>query len=129
MKTADRIVKLVRHNPQVSCSELCRMLGITSPSNVHYHIKRLQKRGLIEWSGKFRTRGPESPERQEQRRQRGDAQMPRYTKAEMAERIEMVARKAESAAAVGCDAADAHEDVVRFIHRIQVRRLTAHKIG
>ena len=56
----DRIYEYLREvNPQQgyapSVREICEAVGLKSPSTVHFHLKRLQERGLIE-KGDFKGR-------------------------------------------------------------------------
>jgi predicted transcriptional regulator len=46
--TREKIVGLVHANPRISVHELAETLGIKSASNIHYHIRRLEAKGLIE---------------------------------------------------------------------------------
>jgi len=50
-----------------SVREICEAVGLKSPSTVHFHLKRLQERGLIE-KGDFKGRAIVLTERQEKDR-------------------------------------------------------------
>lgn len=50
-----------------SVREICRAVGLKSPSTVHFHLKRLQEQGLIE-KGDFKGRAIVLTERQEKNR-------------------------------------------------------------
>ena len=48
---SEKIMKLVRRDPSMSLKELCKLVGLQSTSNVFYHIQRLEKKGLVHWTG------------------------------------------------------------------------------
>ena len=91
---SEKIMKLVRRDPSMSLKELCKLVGLQSTSNVFYHIQRLEKKGLVHWTGS-RAHINQS-ERAKKRHANGLIALRKMTKAEEQARIEMVARKALS---------------------------------
>lgn len=109
----EMIVKLVNENPHISVLELAERVGIKSSSNVHYHIRRLMKAGRIQWLGTVKMRGKNLPEHMANRWEKGLVKLRKMSRQEEAERIEMVARKAEGAGKNGEE--DPGDDVVRIV--------------
>lgn len=110
--TKEKIVRLVNANPKISVKEIAKIIGIQNSSNIHYHIRRLEKAGRIHWQGTIFNRGKNLPEHMAKRWEKGLVKLPRLTQAEQDARIEMVARKAEGAGKSG--ELDPGDDVVRF---------------
>jgi hypothetical protein len=48
---SERIMKLVKRDPSLSLKALCKLVNLRSTSNVFYHIQRLEKAGLVHWTG------------------------------------------------------------------------------
>ena len=46
--TRERIVKIVQAYPTMPLKKIADILGIQSPGNIHYHIRRLEDQGRIE---------------------------------------------------------------------------------
>jgi SOS-response transcriptional repressor LexA len=91
---SERIMKLVKRDPSLSLKALCKLVNLRSTSNVFYHIQRLEKAGLVHWTGS-RAHINHS-ERAKQRHKNGLIALRKMTKAEERARIEMVAKKALS---------------------------------
>ena len=111
-QTKEKIVKLINEDPTITLKALTEKIGIKNASNIHYHIRKLEKDGLIHWQGTLFNRGKNLPSAMQKRWEKGLVKLPRLTQAEQDARIEMVARKAEGAGKTGEQ--DPGDDVVRF---------------
>lgn len=49
-KTDEKIIVLIKQNPGITKEKLAEILGITL-DGIKYHIKRLNKSGVIRWKG------------------------------------------------------------------------------
>lgn len=110
--TKEIIVKLVNANPAITVKELAEKIGIQNTSNIHYHIRRLEKAGRIHWQGTLFNRGRNLPEHMAKRWEKGLVKLPRHTREEEEALIEKVVRKAQGSGKNGEE--DPGDDVVRF---------------
>lgn len=51
---ADKIIKIVIATPQITKSELANLCGMTV-DGIRYHLSKMRKAGMIEWSGNSRN--------------------------------------------------------------------------
>jgi SOS-response transcriptional repressor LexA len=125
----EKIAELVNANPRISLKELAEAVHIDNTSNIHYHIRRLEKKGLVQWQGSVRKHAPQSERAKQLRWNKGFVRLPKMTLQQLNERIEMVAKKAEGAGLTG--EPDPSEDVVRIIRGRLFRndRIRANRIG
>ena len=110
--TKEKIVKLVNENPFISVNELAEKIGIHNSSNMHYHLRRLEKAGRIHWQGTVKNRGKNLPSAMAKRWEKGLVKLPRHTPEEEAELIEKVVQKAQGSGKNGEE--DPGDDVIRF---------------
>jgi SOS-response transcriptional repressor LexA len=131
MKTRDLVLQLVRANPHVSLKELCEAACIQNPSNIQFHLDKLQAAGLIRWQDMpIMKRRVSEQKKRLLRWQRGDVPLRKMSKAEQDARIEMVTRKAKLHERIGSEVPESNDDAIRgsYGHH-QLRHLTARKIG
>lgn len=128
--TRERIVKIVQAYPTMPLKEIADRLGIQSPGNIHYHIRRLEDQGRIKWLGTApKRRRPEGAKRKRSRWERGDVKLPRLSAERQAELIEQVVRNAQGSGKEGEEFVG--EDVVRIARGKLFRndRMRASRIG
>jgi len=127
--TWKRIVEAVDANPQITMSELCKVVHISNSSNILYHLRRLEANGLLKGTalnGQLTARRKVGARKTDKRWSRGEYPMPKMSKAEEKERIEMVVAKAKSS-----EQSVISEDVIRNVPGRLFRndRLRAVRIG
>lgn len=95
-KTSERLIKLVQADPTLSLEQLRIRLQLSSTSNVHYHLRRLQAAGKIQWRGSVRRRGNETPANRQRRLERGDVPLPKLTEAQLQRNMNRVVAQAQA---------------------------------
>ena len=111
-QTEEKIVKLVNEDPTISLKALAEKIGIQNASNIHYHIRKLEAAGRINWKGVMYSRGKKLPSTLRKRWEKGLVKLPRHTREEEEALIEKVVRKAQGSGKNGEE--DPGDDVVRF---------------
>lgn len=125
--TREKIVKLVNANPRISLKEIAAAVHISDASNIHYHVRRLEKAGLIKWLGSQPYRGKRPPAVAQKRNAEGMEKLPKLSKAQLAANIEKVvakAREREAGISLG-----PNEDVLSLVNGTLFRSIGACKVG